>query len=348
MREIKHILEEKIQHLHLLPRRFGIKKGKNILFGPPKSGKTSLSLFISKTLKNTIYIDCIDPRNDIDNLKNQILKSFLEKKIDLLILDNYKPIFILPNIENILIVLNSKQIPSDDLQLQNFSLKSIMPLTFEEYIGFSNSSEDINQLFNRFIKDGNSPEMLHSLEFQKISKKQNNMKLFFQEDYDLFTLLLQFQSQKITVNQFYTYSKRFLKVSKDKVYALLTRLQNNHFIFLIPCADSINKTKKLYFYDFSLPYAHSPNPNFQAIFENMVFLELYSQYQEQIFYRQNAHFCINETIFFAIPFPNQQNIDTILKNNPYKKIIIIAINKIQKSQCQVIDFVSFALKEYVD
>lgn len=347
MRELKHILEEKIQYLHLLPRRFGIKRGKNILLGPPKSGKTSLALFISKTFKNTIYIDCKDPRNNIDNLKNQILKSFLEKKIDLLILDNYRPIFTLPNIDNILIIFSNNQITSN-IQLQNFSLKNIMPLTFEEYIGFSNSLEDINQLFNRFIKDGNSPEMLHSLEFQKISKKQNNMKLFFQEDYDLFILLLQFQSQKITTNQFYTYSKRFLKVSKDKVYAMLARLQNNHFIFLIPCADSINKTKKLYFYDFSLPYAFSSNPNFQAIFENMVFLELYSQYQEKIFYKQNSHFCINETIFFAIPFPNQQNIDTILKNNPHKKIIIIAVNRIQKSQCQVIDFISFALKEYMD
>ncbi|WP_104697918.1 MULTISPECIES: AAA family ATPase [unclassified Helicobacter] len=346
MQELEKILEEKTQNFLLLPRRFGIKKGKTLLYGPPKSGKTSLALLFAKNYKHPIYIDCQDPRNNIDDLKNKILKAFLEKKIDLLILDNYQPIFTIPNIDNI-ILIHHKDLTKEG-NLTSFISKLIMPLTFEEYISLINSQENTNQLLNHFIKEGNSLESFHSLDFQKISKKQNNMMLFFKEDYATFILLLNFQSQKITTNQIYLYVKKYLKISKDKLYALLSYLQLCKIIFLVPQKDSSNFQKKLYFYDFSLPYALCPNPNFQAIFENMVFLELYQQYKEKIVYDQNTHFIVNQTLFFAIAFPNQQHIEKILKENPNKQIIIIAINKSDHPSCKIIDFISFALKEHVE
>lgn len=349
MQDLKRSLEEKTQNFSPLPRRFGIKKGKTFLYGPPKSGKTSLALLFTKKYKNSVYIDCQDPRNNLDDLKNKILKAFLEKKIDLLILDNYQPIFTLPNIDNIILVHHKDLTQSLDTKLQDFSSKLIMPLIFEEYISLITSQEDINQSLNRFIRDGNSLETFHSLDFQKISKKQNSMMLFFKEDYPILLLLLNFQSQKITTNQIYLYVKKYLKISKDKLYALLSHLQLCKFIFLVPQKDSSGFQKKLYFYDFSLPYALCPKPYFQAIFENMVFLELYQQYkEEEIIYDQNTHFIINQTLFFAIAFPNQQHIDKILKENSNQRILIIAINKIEHPQCKIIDFISFALKEYLE
>lgn len=345
MLELKTIFEEKIQNLTLLPRRFSIKTGRTHLYGPPRSGKTTLALLFAKPFKNPVYIDCDDPRNDIEHLTAQILKAFLEKKIDVLILDNYKPLFTLPNLKNIIIItqdLQQSPIPQD------FYPQLVLPLNFEEYISLIASNDSLNQLLNRFIKDGNMLENFHTLEFQKIHKKQNNMRLFFQENYPLFLLLLPFQAQKITINQLYLHIKKYTKVSKDKLYAFLFVLQEQKIISLLPHKDFPNRAKKLYFYDFSLPYPFCKMPNFQAIFENMVFLELQHQYQQTIFYSETSHFYIDNKIFFALPFPNPTAIQRILEKNPHKDIIIIAINKQEHQHCKIIDFVSFALKDEME
>ena len=348
MLEIQSFFTEKTQGFHPLPRRFGIKSGRFHLYGPPKSGKTSLALLFAKSFKHPIYIDCSDPRITPDSLKSQILKSFLEKKLDILILDNYQPLFTLPNIQNILLITHLA--PSSITLPEGFTSKLILPLSFEEYISHTASQDSINQLLNRFIKEGNSPQTLHTPDFHKITRKQDSMRLFFQDDYLLFLLLLPFQAQKITTNQLYLHLKKSIKISKDKLYSTLERLSAMHFLTLLPMhsPDSTAPThrpKKLYFHDFSLPYALTPAPNFQAIFENMVFLELQKLYTQPITYSDDFHFEVAGKIFFAIPFPSPSIIERILSKNPKKDITIIAINPIESAPIEVIDFISFALQE---
>lgn len=349
MLEIQSFFTEKTQGFHPLPRRFGIKSGRFHLYGPPKSGKTSLALLFAKSFKHPIYIDCADPRITPDSLKSQILKSFLEKKLNILILDNYQPLFTLPNIQNILLITHLA--PSFITLPEGFTSKLILPLSFEEYISHTASQDSINQLLNRFIKEGNSPQSFHTPDFQKITRKQDSMRLFFQDDYPLFLLLLPFQAQKITTNQLYLHLKKSIKISKDKLYSTLERLSAMHFLTLLPMhsADSTAQTshrpKKLYFHDFSLPYALTHAPNFQAIFENMVFLELQKLYAQPITYSDDFHFEVASRIFFAIPFPSPSIIERILSKNPKKDITIIAINPIESAPIEVIDFISFALQE---
>ncbi|MCE3037713.1 ATP-binding protein [Helicobacter anatolicus] len=345
MKDLASFIEEKIQGFNILPRRYSIKSGKINLYGPPKSGKTSLALDVAKTYKYAIYIDCNDPRNNTQTFTSQILKAFLEKKLELLILDNFQKSFMptLPNITNIILIT-----PTPLFSFKDFHKKSILSLIFEEYISFSSSTSSLNQLFNTFLKYGNSPMNISLSDYQKNQRKQESMQLFFKENYDFFLHLLSFQSQKITTNQFYTYLKKYLKISKDKTYQILQDLENQKFIFFIAEQNAQKKAKKIYFYDFSLPYAFLSQPNFQSIFENLVFLELKNQYKGQITTSKECHFLIKEKAFFAIPFPNQKDIDRILEKNKNKEIFIITINPLEHSQCHIIDFVSFALGEYLE
>ena len=342
MLDFKSIFQEKTHNFSIYPRRFGIKEGKTHLYGPPKSGKTSLALLFAKEFKNPIYIHCKDPRNQRENIQKDLLKSFLEKRLDLLILDDYEPLFELPNIKNIILITSQPHcfIP------QNFQSKAIAPLNFEEYISINKNQTPINQLLNTFIKEGNLPEILNTPDHLKVTKKQELMQRIFQENYPIFQALLSFQSQNITIHQLYTYLKRSFKISKDKLYALLHSLQEQEFIHLLEHKTTKNSAKKLYFYDFSLPYAFSPEPNFQAIFENMVFFELKSQFQNLLQAHHSAHFIYQNILIFAIAFPNHIILDKLSQKYPQNHIVIIALNPLKHPHCEVIDFISFALREY--
>lgn len=339
---------EKIQNFGIFPRRFGLKPGKNHLFGCAKSGKTSIALDFAKTFKHPIYIDCNDPRVDLDNIKSALLKYYLEKKVDILIIDNFCSDFTLPKLENIVLITHSEDvnIPKD------FLSKQIYPLSFEEYISFDKKNLSINALFNHFLKDGNLPEIQYLNEYQKISRKQEINTLAFGGDIHFFTNIIPYQSRKITTNQLYTQLKKRFKISKDTIYHLINKFQSDGTIYLLPHIDDIKKPKKIYFYDFSIPYAFCTEKSFQAIFENMVFLELFYKYNK-LYYDENCDFLNNENhAFFCIPFPSPKTIEdkiSRLKSN-YSKITIITINydiegKINDTKYQAISFMNFALGE---
>ncbi len=338
MQDFKSIFIQKTQGLTIFPRRFGIKEGKTHLYGPPKSGKTSLALHFAKNFKYPIYIDYQDPRNNIESLSQELLKFFLEKKLDLLIIDNYVPKFNLPNIKNIILITPS---PATYIQ-NNFHSKQILPLSFEEYISVNKEQIPLNQLLNTFIKTGNLPELITTPEYQKISRIQEITQLIFKDDLPILYALLSYQSHTFSTNQLYIQLKKHIKISKDKLYALISDLELQGFLTLINDKKQNNKT--LYFYNFALPYALSPSPNFQAIFENMVFLELKSQNPHETIFKENNSFILQNSRFYALAFPNPSLLEKIAKNFPSS--IIIAINQAEYKNLQILDFISFALREF--
>ncbi|MDO7253524.1 ATP-binding protein [Helicobacter cappadocius] len=339
---------EKIQNFTILPRRFGLKGGKIHLFGCAKSGKTSIALDFAQKFKNPIYIDCNDPRINVDNAKSTLLKYYLEKKIDILIVDNFFANFTLPKLENIILISRSKNIclPND------FLSKQIYPLSFEEYISFDRRNLSINTLFNHFLKDGNLPEMQYLSEYQKISRKQEINSLVFGNNVDLFKNIISYQSRKITINQLYMQIKKQLRISKDKIYSFIDEIQSNGMIYLLSHMDDFKKPKKIYFYDFSISYAFCADKSFQAIFENMVFLELLSRYKA-IHYTDNYDFITEENhVFACIPFPDQRIIEEKIRKSQVKhsKTTIITINydiegKTNDINWRAVSFMNFALED---
>ena len=328
-----------------LPRDFTLPSPKTLIYGAPKSGKTSLAFDFASSLnlpsKKIAYLDCQDPRVELEEAKSELLKLFLEKKIELLILDSYSPTFALPNLPSIILI---SALPHT---LPSFSLLKMRNLSFAEYVSFDRKNSSPITLLKNFIKDGNLPQMPFLAEFQKVKIKQENLKIALGESFSLFCKLSSFASSKLTTNQFYSLLKKERKISKDRLYELWDRLEREGIILSLPHIQE-SKPKKLYFYDFSLPKALSPQSTILQILENMFVLELmiFLEKNGDTLYYDDQNFFItqNHGVFFFAPFAHQEFISQKIKKSPYPQVRIITLEKDWEME-GVFDFLELSLGE---
>ncbi|STP10576.1 putative ATPase [Helicobacter cinaedi] len=305
------------------PRRYGLKKQKTFLYGASGVGKSSLAFLHSAKYKKTLYINCSDSRTNIESANALILKSFLEKNLELLIIDSYTPKISLPNLNHIILIANSNaHCPKD------FKSKKIHALSFEEYISFDSKNLSINNLFNLFLKEGNLPEIQKLDPSYKITRKQEILQLSLKNDFDIFCSLLTMQGQKLTINHIYTILKKTHKISKDRIYPLLQSLNESGFIFLLP--HHTTSSKKLYFYDFTLPLCVQIERNFLASLENMLLLELIAfceryECESSIYYGDIGEFISPLGIFIFLPFSTKESIESKLKKFSFQALHIYVI-----------------------
>lgn len=326
-----------------LARKSQILHPKTLLYGAPQCGKTSIALDYAKSLKishkKIAYLDLLDPRIDLEVAKTELLKAYLEKSLQLLIIDHFNPDFTLPNLENIILISNTPH------TLSNFHIHQIHNLDFMEYMSFDKKSNSTETLLKNFIKDGNSPSMPFLQEFEKIKHKQNTLKLALQEDFEIFCTLCFFTSQKLTTNQFYSLLKKTQKISKDRIYELFSSLSTQGLIFSLPHLQE-NKPKKLYLYDFSLPKALLPKTNIVYTLENMFVLELRLLLGENQLRYDDSNFLItsNEEVFLFAPFAHLDFIHSKLSKCPYNNVKVITLDKIEeKSHFEIYSFLEFVL-----
>lgn len=293
-----------------LPRSYPQKDTPLLIYGPPKSGKTSLALEYAKNAKNAkriVFVDCADMRFCLEDTQKELLKAFLEKAFDLLVVDNYdisspafslssKPSLIssaestlsrtttltLPNLSNIILVCASpicdKQGLSKYLAHHFAHLRQmrVLPLSFREFVSFS-KAQKLESIFSTFLKSGNLPEMPFLTESKHTARNQEIIRLAYQKHARIFQEILDFQGQNFSAYSLLRKLKPSLKTSKDTIYAFIESLKSQQSIFLLPHTQNRSKPK-LYLYNFALPYALSASPHFQHIFENMVFCELLLKY----------------------------------------------------------------------
>ena len=345
MLDLSNTFYEKIKGFTIFPRSFMPKEQKLILLGPPKSGKTSIALELARNFKHPVFIDCADTRLDIKQTSNALLKLFLERKFDLLIVDNFAPAFSLPNFAHIVLTANSiTQIPESILS--SFALKSILPLKFEEYVSFSKGSRPLESIFSHFLKEGNLPEISFLPEFKKLERNQEILKLHFLGDFELFLPLLSYQAKPFSTHNFYIYLKQKFKISKDRIYRFMQTLIESKITILLSHITT-NQPKKLYFYNFAIPYILSSRPNFQAIFENLILCELLHR-QTQIFYSDDCDFVSDECAYFAMPFPSSQLIESKLAQmaHQYKHTFFITTNATNTTyqNYSILSFIDFTLQ----
>ncbi len=304
--------------------------GKICLLGPMKSGKTTFALKLAKNFKNPVYLNYNDMRLNKNILSSWLLKWHLEKKMDLLILDNIERLdFSLPKLSKIVLIPNylSPIIEKD------FSLRYALGLNFKEYISFFKSNTPKNTLFNRFLRDGNALDSLFTEnEQEKILKKQENIKLAFQAYAPLMAKICAYQSKFVSAFYLYTQFKKELKTSKDTLYKLLHALEKQRIIFLVPSFE--NHKTKLYLCDFALPYSLTPNPSLLSVFENMVFLELYKQFPNyELYSHDNGIFILrnptNKLALIAHAFPTPHFLEKQLSwchEHGFLNIVVVSIN----------------------
>lgn len=330
----------------MMPRRYGLKTGKIFLYGAPAVGKTAIALLHSIRYKKTLYIDCADCRINTESANAFILKAYLERNIEQLVIDNYTPSISLPNLEHmILIAQNPEHCP------EGFMQKHIRALSFEEYISLDTKNLSINNLFNLFLKEGNLIEIMRLEPSYKITRKQEILKLALWNDFEIFRSLLALQGQKLTPNYIYMILKKSQKISKDRIYPLLSSLQQRGIIYLIP--HILGQSKKLYFYDFSLPLCVQNEKNLIGILENMLLLELLNlcdryEKSEDIRYGDMEEFICELGVFLFLPFATLETIESKLKKSTVPHIYIITLSfegegRMHQTQWKAISFVNFAL-----
>lgn len=343
--------EEKSRNFTIFPRSYAIKQTKIILYGAPKSGKTSLALDLARHCNCPIFIDCADPRFLLDSTQKTLLELFVEKRFDMLIIDNYTPTLQLPNYPKTIITSPTPMRIPESIR-NNFSTQLISPLNFEEYVSFSKSAR-LETIFANFLKEGNLPEILFLPEFKRLIRRQEIITLRFKEDVSIIAFLLTYQAKTFSVYNAFCHLKQYQKISKDRIYAFIQTMIDEGFLFLLPHANR-KETKKLYFYDFSLPYALLPLPDFGAIFENLIFCELIRR-NLPISYDDTCNFILDSLAIFATPFPNPVLVESKLSalSHPYDNVLFISIEttkpptKHKNGTYSIISFIDFAL-EYIN
>lgn len=326
----------------LFPRRYGIKANKIHLFGAPKSGKTSIALNYARNFLNPFYIDFADFRNTSELISNMLLKISMEKKVDLLILDNI-PLesFSMPNIANII------SISEYENKIYNFANKNILPLSFEEYVSFDNSKVNINQLLSNFIKDGNLPLASKDL----LEQKQDILRMLFGGHIELFKIVANFCAKRVSVNQIYTIAKKHSKTSKDFVYGFVNDLCNRGILYLIPHILSHKLPKKVFLWDFSINNVLWYQKDIISLFENMVFLEL-QKLNQPIFYSDKINLICGNYGFIIALFKDKEMIAKSLSGIDTLGLDIIVITldlnaeiSLNEKKILIKSFIDFALDE---
>ncbi|PDX03114.1 ATP-binding protein [Helicobacter pylori] len=300
------------------------------LLGPMKSGKTTFALKLAKDFKNPVYLNYNDMRLNKNILSSWLLKWHLEKKMDLLILDNIERLdFSLPKLPKIVLIPNHLS----PITAPDFSLRYALGLNFKEYTSFFKPNTPKNTLINRFLRDGNALDSLFiENEQEKILKKQENIKLAFQAYAPLMAKICAHQSKFVSAFYLYTQFKKELKTSKDTLYKLLHALEKQRILFLVPSFE-IHKTK-LYLCDFALPYSLTPSPSLLSVFENMVFLELYKQFPHyELYSHDNGIFILrnptNKLALIAHAFPTPHFLEKQLSwchEHGFLNIVVVSIN----------------------
>lgn len=311
----------------LKPRAYGLKEGKYFLYGAPGIGKSSLALLHSARYKKVLYINCLDLRTDVEVANKLILKLFLERNLELLIVDNYTPSVSLPNIKHIILIARSPaHCPS------GFRQKHIRALSFEEYISFDMKNISISNLFNLYLKEGNLARVMALEPSYKITYKQDLLQLALGQDFGIFSALLSLQGAKCSTNHIYNVLKKTHKISKDRIYPLLKVWQEQGLIYLIPHISS--NAKRLYFYDFSLPECVNAKKHFQALCENMLLLELLALCEKQgkdisLSYDDSGAFICALGAFMCLPFGTKDSIESKLLGLSalaHKRVFIITLS----------------------
>ncbi|GAA8669044.1 ATP-binding protein [Helicobacter pylori] len=300
------------------------------LLGPMKSGKTTFALKLAKNFKNHVYLNYNDMRLNKNILSSWLLKWHLEKKMDLLILDNIERLdFSLPKLPKIILIPNYLS----PIMEKDFSLCYALGLSFKEYTSFFKPNTPKNTLFNRFLRDGNALDSLFiENEQEKILKKQENIKLAFQTHAPLMAKICAHQSKFVSAFYLYTQFKKELKTSKDTLYKFLHALEKQRTLFLIPSFE--NHKTKLYLCDFALPYSLTPNPSLLSVFENMVFLELYKQFPNyELYSHDNGIFILRnptgKLALIAHAFPTPHFLEKQLSwchEHGFFNIVVVSIN----------------------
>lgn len=243
--------------------------GKYILLkGPKACGKKELILCYCKQLykkeellfidasklyfKNTCLFDLPDFIKQKKEIKILVLYGLEKADIGYFLENIYQNIKMQD--KSLLITSNSKS-----LTIPGFAEFWLDFYDFEERLANARQS-DTKIVFNQYLQ----------------SRAAIDLKLYLLANFSSFDLMILKElsiAETFSTHKLYKALKNENKISKDKLYKALARLEDEYIISLLPHIKMKNK-KKLFFYEFGLKSELSFKKNFASLFENMLFCEL--------------------------------------------------------------------------
>ncbi len=311
-----------------------------------------------KQFKNEqyLYINLTDIRLDRDTIFYNLDRFLiLHKNIEVLALDNCGslPEYFFENISHLKNIVISS---TSNISIKNFRNITLNPLDFEEYILFDNKHQNTTNSFNSFLKFGNFPEIVEFNETKQLERNQEILQLITNNnlEFKILKLFIKSSGELKSVFQLFTIFKKSHKISKDMFYKLAYQFESNYIIYFCQKLDQPKAPKKLYCYNHALIDSVNINKNFQNIFQNMIFLELYKLYKN-IYYLDNVDFYIKEenSVILSIPFFNNlvslsTRLLPIMEQYSITNITIVTVSTINNIfindiECEVVPFYEWAL-----
>jgi len=282
-------------------RKLSLDDKKILLLGPRGSGKSTLIFdYLSHREKGTfLYIDFDDFRLRDKNVE-KYLPDFVKKhNITLLVLENFDFTIQIPECSEVIITTSKPK------TLDGFSVKTLYPLDFEEFISFDKRELNLEAIFSSYAVNGTFPSMFGESKSNFIKVYQNFLNVFTKSEQEklILQLLSSHQGDIVSIHTLYLELKQRIKVSKDTFYAYTKKLQDEQVIFLVEKFGFKKSSKKLYMIDFALRSALNFEKDFIKRFENIIFLELMKR-DKIIYYTDAFDFYIpsERKALLSIPF----------------------------------------------
>jgi len=305
-------------------RKISLKFQNTLITGPKRVGKTFLVFNFLKNFKGKYkYIDFSDYKE----------KEFDFSDIDLVIYDNYDFSVPLPPVTTF--VISNKNI-----DIKGFEKIELKGLDFEEFFAFE-STININQCFDRFLRLGNFPRIFNEEYYRDEYLKETFELLPYNKK--ILKFFFSHIGEKFTLYQIYQILKKEMKISKDTFYSITNELLHNRIIYEVNKFDSPKSPKKFYSYNFAFKNILTNRKNIQYTFENIIFLELN---KKDVFYKETLTFYLpeEERGILVLPFADEEVAKEKLKKvTNVKKVDIITISnefelKHKKFEVEVIPF----------
>jgi hypothetical protein len=353
MKLLEVLYAQDLKQSKLYPRKVSITDDKTMLVGPKRSGKTSIILdHLSREKKGDyLYIDFSDLR--VNQAIFIGLPNFLKKhNISLLVLDNFDFSFKIPPINRVIISTHQPK------KLDLFRKKELYPLDFEEFIAFEKRQFQIESIFNDYAICGTYPAMATIQKDRLIKEFQNLIISMMDSELELliFKSFALSQGQIMSPFALFNELKIFHKISKDKFYTTIKKLQDEKMIFLVEKFKKPKADKKVYLVDFAIKSVLTFDKDFIKRFENIIFLELLKS-NEEVYFTDMIEFYLPKKDLAIIPIlfaPKQmiknkiERIKKDLLTYDIKKLQILTLEEegefeIDGIKCQISTFWEWAL-----
>ena len=300
------------------------------LSGVTGSGKTKLvkNYLLSLKKSSYLYINCSDVRIEIEEFNILLASYTVDNKINTLVLDNFTPEFIFPNVSQLILI--------SQLNYKYDFLKTIKlyPLDYEEFLAYEHKYD--STALNHFFQLGGFAHMHKVTSDERNYYIQKNLRLALEtQEFEVLKYCAKVMAQKVSPFSIYERLKQSMKVSKDKLYKSYESLKEKSYIHELSKLQHPKATKKLYLCDISLKPALSVGKHFGRLFENMIYLELL-KHEAECYYDEGIEFYLpkNDEIILPIPFGEEralfkrmEAIEEFIFTYHIKKVTVITMSR---------------------